>query len=202
MKVVLIDNYDSFTYILAQYLREQADVQLYILKNDAFLPDSLDEFDRIVISPGPGLPEEAGQIIEVIKRYSGIKPILGICLGLQAIYEAFGGRLTNLSTVQHGVTSWVRIMDHHDPLFDQVSDPFEAGRYHSWAGNPDTLPKTLQISAVDSEGNIMACRHRSHPTYGVQFHPESILTPAGRQIIHNFIGLSAKRSETLRLLER
>lgn len=202
MKVVLIDNYDSFTYILAQYLREQAGVQLTIMKNDAFVTDALADFDAIVISPGPGLPSDGGHILEVIKVYSGSIPILGICLGLQAIYESFGGQLTNLSTVQHGVTSKVSILDPGDSLFNNVSDPFEAGRYHSWVGNPDTLPESLRITALDQHGNIMACRHISHPTYGVQFHPESILTPSGLQIIHNFVGLIANKSEEHKMLKQ
>lgn len=202
MKVVLIDNYDSFTYILAQYLREEAGVHLTIMKNDAFEADALADFDAIVISPGPGLPSGAGHILEVIKVYSGIIPILGICLGLQAIYESCGGQLTNLSTVQHGVTSKMSILDTGDPLFRNIPDPFEAGRYHSWVGDPATLPESLRITALDQHGNIMACRHISHPTFGVQFHPESILTPAGRQIIYNFVGLIANKSEELETLKQ
>jgi anthranilate synthase component 2 len=190
MQIVLIDNYDSFTHILAQYFREQDGVDLTILKNDAFLLSDLESYDRIVISPGPGLPHTNGQIIEVIRTYSGKKPILGICLGLQAIYEAFGGKLYNLPTVHHGVTSDVHYTDQDDFLFNGIPNPFKAGRYHSWVCDPDLLPDPLLITALDTEGIIMACRHASHPTYGVQFHPESILTPEGKRMIQNFVNLN------------
>jgi len=187
MKILLIDNYDSFTHNLALYFREQEEVELIILKNDEVQLTDLEAFDRFVISPGPGLPEDSGIIIEVIKTISGQKPILGICLGLQAIYEAFGGRLLNLPIVQHGVTSVVRILDVTDPLLNGIENPFNAGRYHSWICDPAFQPKQLLITAEDQEGNIMACRHREHPTYGFQFHPESILTPEGKKMIKNFV---------------
>ena len=187
MKILLIDNYDSFTHNLALYFREQEEVELTILKNDEVRLTALDSFDRFVISPGPGLPEDSGIIIEAIRAITGQKPILGICLGLQAIYEAFGGRLLNLPVVQHGVTSVVRILDSTDPLFSGIENPFNAGRYHSWVCDPSFLPNQLLITAQDQEGNIMACRHHTHPTYGVQFHPESILTPEGKKMIKNFV---------------
>ena len=187
MHIVLVDNYDSFTYILSQYFREVDGVTLTILKNDAFAPADLDRFDRIVISPGPGLPSSSGSIIEVIQTYSGRKPILGICLGLQAIYEAFGGRLCNLERVQHGVSSRVTILDDSDPVLKDIPNPFSAGRYHSWVGDPAFLPPQLKVTAIDAEGNIMACRHGSHPTFGLQFHPESILTREGKKMVRNFI---------------
>lgn len=189
MKVVMIDNYDSFTYNLAQYLKELDGVELTIIKNDSFKTESLEKFDKIVISPGPGLPPEAGRTLEVIKEYSGRKPILGICLGLQAIYQAFGGQLSNLMVVQHGVASMVEILDQNDPILMGISSPFQAGRYHSWICKTDTKPVQLSISARDKEGSIMACRHLSHETFGVQFHPESILTPEGKKMIKNFIDL-------------
>ena len=187
MKIVLIDNYDSFTHILAQYIKEVDGVQLTILKNDAFDLTNLDASDSIVISPGPGVPSTNGIIIEVIRHYSGKKPILGVCLGLQAIYESFGGKLLNLPAVHHGVTSSVRITDEHDILFSNISSPFKAGRYHSWVCDPDSLPTSLKITAVDNEYRIMACRHEAHPTHGVQFHPESIMTPEGKKMILNFL---------------
>lgn len=189
MKILLIDNYDSFTHNLAQYLSEQEDVVLRICKNDAFDSTDINSCDRIVISPGPGLPSESGQIIQAIRNASGRKPLLGICLGLQAIYEAFGGSLINLPRVQHGVSSIVDVKDHKDPLFEGVSNPFQAGRYHSWVCNPDDQPVALVVTATDQEGNIMACRHRSHLTFGFQFHPESILTPEGKRMIGNFVKL-------------
>lgn len=187
MQVVLVDNYDSFTHILAQYLRENEGVHLTIVKNDACQPGDLDAFDRIVISPGPGLPSTSGHILELIRSYSGRKPILGICLGLQAIYEAFGGRLRNLDRVQHGVASQIMITDLTDPMLKNMPNPFYAGRYHSWVGDGAYLPHDLKISATDSDGNIMACRHTTDPTFGFQFHPESILTPEGKKLIRNFI---------------
>ncbi len=189
MKIALIDNYDSFTHILAQYLKEQDGVSLTILKNDAFCLEELIEYNGLVISPGPGLPEQAGMIKDVIRKYSGQLPILGVCLGLQAIYEVFGGSLFNLSTVQHGVTSKVSITDAEDPILKNINSPFDAGRYHSWVCDSDTLPNDLVITARDENGTIMACRHRNHPTYGVQFHPESILTPEGKRMIRNFCEL-------------
>ena len=189
MDVVLIDNYGSFTHNLAQYVKEQVGVRLTILKNDAFELKDLDSFEKMVISPGPGLPEMAGKIIPLINHYSGKVPILGICLGLQAIYEAFGGRLLNLPIVQHGVTSMVSTIDPEDQVFKGISNPFLAGRYHSWVCDPDFLPDSLVITATDQFGNIMACSHKSHQTYGVQFHPESILTPDGKAMIKNFVEL-------------
>ena len=186
MNIVLIDNYDSFTHNLAQYLMEQEGVKLSIVENDSYQLADLQEFDKIVISPGPGVPSTSGLIIETIRYFSGDKPILGICLGLQAIYEAFGGRLFNLPLVQHGVTSSVTILDIADPVFHGINSPFKAGRYHSWVCDPASLPDCLLITALDQAQAIMACRHKTHPTYGVQFHPESILTPEGKRMIKNF----------------
>ncbi len=187
MNIVLIDNYDSFTHILAQYIKEDNGVQLTILKNDAFECSAIDLFDKIVISPGPGIPSTNGQIIQVIQEFSGLKPILGVCLGLQAIYESFGGKLLNLQEVHHGVTSMVRITDEIDIICSGIASPFAAGRYHSWVCDPLKLPEVLIVSAMDTDGNIMACHHITHPTYGVQFHPESILTPDGKKMINNFL---------------
>ena len=189
IKIALIDNYDSFTYNLVQYLREHPQVQLDIIRNDDFTVSELLDYDKIVISPGPGLPYQNGHIISAIKAISGQKPILGVCLGLQAIYEAFGGELLNLNQVHHGVSSRVMITDQSDPILSGLSNPFLAGRYHSWVCNPDHLPSELIVTATDEENQIMACRHRDHQTYGVQFHPESILTPEGRTIIRNFVEL-------------
>jgi len=189
MKIVLIDNYDSFTHILAQYLKEQDGVKITILQNDTFELPELNYFDKIVISPGPGIPSSAGNIIQVVRHFSGEKSVLGICLGLQAIYESFGGSLINLPTVQHGVTSMVEVIERLEPLFQGIESPFKAGRYHSWVCDPGTLPDCLRITAVDQQGTVMACRHKIHPTFGMQFHPESILTPDGKQMIKNFVKL-------------
>ena len=188
MRIALIDNYDSFTYNLVHYFRELPHVELTVFPNDGITPASLEDFDKIVISPGPGIPSENGKIIEIIKLWSGRKPILGVCLGLQAIYESFGGKLLNLNRVFHGVSSDVNIIS-DDPILEGLPDPFKAGRYHSWVCDPLSLPPSLLITAWDSDNEIMACRHRTHQTYGVQFHPESFLTPDGRKIIQNFVAI-------------
>ncbi len=187
MKIALIDNYDSFSYNLVQYFEENAGVILDVIRNDDFILSDLRSFDKIVISPGPGLPVENGIILEVIKKFSGEKPILGVCLGLQAIYEAFGGHLMNLHRVHHGVSSRVFVKDKNDPILEGILNPFFAGRYHSWVCDPELVPAELIVTAIDENNQIMACRHRHHQTYGVQFHPESILTPEGKRMIRNFV---------------
>ncbi len=189
MKIVLIDNYDSFTYNLVQYFREHSTVQLDVVRNDEINLSDLAQYDKIVISPGPGLPSQNGHIIEAIEKFSGAIPILGVCLGLQAIYEAFGGQLLNPHQVHHGVSSKVIILDQQDPVLSGISNPFLAGRYHSWVCDPDHIPPDLLVTALDEDNQIMACRHRNHQTYGVQFHPESILTPEGKIMIKNFVEL-------------
>ena len=189
MNIVLIDNYDSFTYILVQYFREHDGVRLEVIRNDKIDSTQIAQYDKIVISPGPGLPSQNGRIVETIQLFSGNKPILGVCLGLQAIYEAFGGRLLNLPQVHHGVSSSVVIVDQDDPVLAGISNPFFAGRYHSWVCDPEFIPADLIVSAVDNENQIMACHHHHHQTYGVQFHPESILTPEGKKMIRNFVHL-------------
>ncbi|MBK9981484.1 MAG: aminodeoxychorismate/anthranilate synthase component II [Saprospiraceae bacterium] len=187
MNIALIDNYDSFTYNLVQYIEENSGVSLEVIRNDDFILSDLSTFDKIVISPGPGLPKENGIIIEVIKRFSGEKPILGVCLGLQAIYEAFGGQLINLKEVHHGVSSSVFILDGQDLILTGINSPFLAGRYHSWVCDRNIVPSELLVTAIDEHKQIMACRHHHHQTYGVQFHPESILTPEGKKMVRNFI---------------
>jgi anthranilate synthase component 2 len=187
MRVLLLDNYDSFTYNLAHMLREISDVRLLIAKHDQITLDAIGEFDKIILSPGPGVPEEYPLVINAIQHYFTYKPILGVCLGMQAMYEAFGGSLLNLQTVHHGVSSSVTIVDPHDNVFHDIAPNFLAGRYHSWVCDPVTLPPALFITAKDAHGNMMACRHGSFPLHGIQFHPESILTPHGKQMIENFI---------------
>ncbi|MDQ3017588.1 MAG: aminodeoxychorismate/anthranilate synthase component II [Bacteroidota bacterium] len=186
MNIVLIDNYDSFTYNLVHYLKEINGVNLVILKNDQLSSNELEGAEKIVISPGPGLPSGNGRIIELVREYSGVKPIFGVCLGLQTIYEAFGGQLLNLKRVFHGVTSNVSIVK-EDPILKGMPNPFLAGRYHSWVCDPKYLPTDLMITAWDENNEIMACRHVTHPTFGVQFHPESFLTPEGKRMIENFV---------------
>lgn len=187
MKIALIDNYDSFTYNLKQYILEIQEVELDVIRNDERRVEELKGYDRIIISPGPGVPSEAGICEELIQRYSGEKPILGVCLGLQSIVTSFGGRLLNLNQVFHGIASTVTVVDDSDPMFFSLPTAFEAGRYHSWVARKENFPDVLKVTATDDEGVIMAIRHISHPTHGVQFHPESILTPHGKDILKNFL---------------
>lgn len=185
MKIVIIDNYDSFTYNLSHLIKELgADVT--VLRNDCFQIGELERFDKIVLSPGPGIPEEAGLLLDVIRNYAGRKPILGVCLGEQAIGEVFGGKLTNLSTVYHGIQSPVTITV-DDYIFDRLPREIPVGRYHSWVVDTDGFPDCLEITAVSKEGYIMALRHRNYDIRGIQFHPESILTPDGKQMMQNWL---------------
>lgn len=184
--VVLIDNYDSFTYNLFQILEEEG-AAVTVLRNDRFALDELEAFDKIVLSPGPGIPSEAGLLEDVIRRYAASKPILGICLGEQAIGEVFGAQLENLSHVFHGVATPVSICQPADYVFDGLPAVIEAGRYHSWVVSRDGLPACLCVTALSEEGQIMALRHRDYDVHGLQFHPESVLTPQGRQIVSNFL---------------
>ena len=188
MNILLIDNYDSFTYNLSQYLEEEGgdDVEVTVWRNDQFGLDDVERFDKIVLSPGPGVPDEAGLLKAVIRRYAPTKPILGVCLGEQAIGEVFGAEIYNLNTVFHGIQSSVRIVA-SDYIFDNLSDSIKAGRYHSWVVGKEDFPAELVVTAVSDEGQVMALKHRRYDVHGIQFHPESILTPEGRTIIRNFI---------------
>lgn len=185
MKILLIDNYDSFTYNLRQVLVEEgADVTVW--RNDRFALDDVAPFDKLVLSPGPGIPDEAGLLKDIIRAYAATKTVLGVCLGHQAIGEVFGARLENLSRVFHGVQTPVR-RTADDYLFDGLAETFPVGRYHSWVVSPDGLPADLLVTSVSDEGQIMSLRHRTLDVHGVQYHPESILTPDGRAIIRNFV---------------
>lgn len=188
MNILLIDNYDSFTYNLSQYLEEEGgeDVEVTVWRNDQFNIDDVERFDKIVLSPGPGVPDEAGLLKAVIRRYAPTKSILGVCLGEQAIGEVFGAEIYNLNTVFHGIQSSVRIVA-PDYIFDNLSDSIKVGRYHSWVVGKEDFPAELEVTAVSDEGQIMALKHRVYDVHGIQFHPESILTPEGRTIIRNFI---------------
>lgn len=188
MNILLIDNYDSFTYNLSQYLEEEGgdDMEVTVWRNDQFDIDDVERFDKIVLSPGPGVPDEAGLLKAVIRRYAPTKPILGVCLGEQAIGEVFGAEIYNLNTVFHGIQSRVRIIA-SDYIFDNLSDSIKVGRYHSWVVGKEDFPAELEVTAVSDEGQIMALKHRVYDVHGIQFHPESILTPEGRTIIRNFI---------------
>ena len=185
MKVVLIDNYDSFTYNLFQYLEEEG-AEVTVVRNDKFQMEELAPYDKIVLSPGPGIPSEAGLLKPVIETYSPLKPILGICLGEQAIGEVFGGTLYNLPQVFHGVQTPAHIVK-DDYLFEGLPKDLMVGRYHSWVVKQENLPPCLEVTALSDEGQIMALRHTSYDVHGIQFHPESILTPDGRKIISNFV---------------
>lgn len=187
MKIVIIDNYDSFTYNLSHLVKELgADVT--VVRNDQFNMDEIAVYDKIILSPGPGIPSEAGLLLDVIKTYAGKKPMLGVCLGHQAIGEVFGGKLENLSEVFHGVATPCHITT-NDPIFQGLPACITIGRYHSWVVSKNGLPDCLEITAESDEGQIMALRHRQYDIHGIQFHPESVLTPEGRIIIKNFIDL-------------
>lgn len=185
MKVLLFDNYDSFTYNLLHILREIG-VSTEVYRNDRITLDEVERFDKIILSPGPGIPEEAGILLPLIRRYAPHKSILGVCLGEQAIGEAFGASLENLSEVYHGVQTPVKIVA-PDYLFDGLEQTLMVGRYHSWVVRRSGLPDCLMVTAEDEEGRIMALRHKTYDVHGVQFHPESILTPQGKRVVENFI---------------
>lgn len=191
--IALIDNYDSFTYNLVQ-LVEQAGARVTVLRNDRFALPDLSVYDKLLLSPGPGIPSEAGLLLPVIETYASSKPILGVCLGEQAIGEAFGAKLCNLSDVFHGVQTEISLPSLQHPeladdyLFDGLPPRMAVGRYHSWVVSRDGLPDTLAVTAVSDEGLIMGLRHRTLDVHGIQFHPESVLTPLGERIIRNWIG--------------
>ena len=185
MKTVIIDNYDSFTYNLAHLVKELG-AEVDVLRNDKFELEELEKYDKIILSPGPGIPEEAGLLLEVIRTYAGRKPILGVCLGEQAIGQAFGGKLTNLSEFFHGIQTNVKIKN-KDYIFSGLPTEIPVGRYHSWVVDTDGFPEELVITAISSEGQIMALKHREYDIHGIQFHPESVLTPDGKQIVGNWL---------------
>ena len=185
MKTVIIDNYDSFTYNLAHLVKELG-AEVDVLRNDKFELEELEKYDKIILSPGPGIPEEAGLLLEVIRTYAGRKPILGVCLGEQAIGQAFGGKLTNLSEVFHGIQTNVKIKN-KDYIFYGLPTEIPVGRYHSWVVDTEGFPEELVITAISSEGQIMALKHREYDVHGIQFHPESVLTPDGKQIVGNWL---------------
>jgi len=185
MKVLVIDNYDSFTYNLVHIIRKLG-IEPVIARNDKISIEEVAEFDKIFLSPGPGLPDEAGSMKEIIGIYAPTKAIFGICLGQQAIAEVFGGVLTNLDKVYHGVSTdiFIRV---NDGIFKNIPAIIKAGRYHSWVVDPETLPEVLEVTAEDEHGQIMAIKHKQYNVVGVQFHPESIMTEMGERIIENFL---------------
>lgn len=186
-KVLVFDNYDSFTYNLVQIIERILDTKVDVVKNDQITLKEIDQYDKIVLSPGPGIPEEAGILLDLIKEYAPKKSILGVCLGQQAIAEVFGGSLINLSEIFHGVATPADIVKNNTKIFKDLSSGLEVGRYHSWVVSRENFPEELEITAVDKDGMIMALQHKTYDVHGVQFHPESILTPQGEIIIKNFL---------------
>jgi len=186
MKILVFDNYDSFTYNLVHCIEKISDHQVEVYRNDQISLKAIGGFDKILLSPGPGLPDEAGILKELIRTYAPAKSILGVCLGQQAIAEVFGGSLLNLEHVYHGVATPIKQIG-NDLLFKGLPENFDAGRYHSWVVDRKTFPADLEITAQDGNGEIMAIRHRTYDVRGVQFHPESVLTPLGEKIIGNWL---------------
>ncbi len=184
--LLVLDNYDSFTYNLVHILRDLG-VPLEVYRNDALSLDDVARYEGVVLSPGPGIPEEAGMMMDLIRRYAPEKPMLGVCLGHQAIGEAFGATLYNLPDVLHGVATPMNVLDTEDALFAGIPARFEVARYHSWAVSKDQFPAALQVLAEDDAGEILAMRHRELPVFGVQFHPESIITEHGVALIQNWL---------------
>ena len=187
MKILVLDNYDSFTYNLVQYIERVKGTSVDVRRNDQITLDEVEPYEKIVISPGPGIPVEAGISLDLIRHYGKRKSILGVCLGHQAIAEAYGGDIINLDTVYHGVTGRMKQVVAGDYLLEGVPVDFDAGRYHSWIVERSTLPEELEITVVNDEGYIMAIRHKQYDVRGVQFHPESVLPEYGGMMILNWL---------------
>lgn len=192
-KILVFDNYDSFTYNLVHLVEKILHQKVDVYRNDEIALEKVTEYDKIILSPGPGIPCEAGLLLPLIKEYAATKSILGVCLGHQAIGEAFGGSLTNLSTVYHGVATKIEVGSQksgvRSRLFDDLPDELEVGRYHSWIVSDENFPKELEVTARDENNYIMALQHKTYDVQGVQFHPESVLTPDGEKIMRNWLNL-------------
>jgi anthranilate synthase component II len=186
MKILVFDNYDSFTYNLVHLVEKITNQKVTVVRNDQITLEEIAEYDKIILSPGPGIPSEAGLLLPLIKQYAASKSILGVCLGHQAIGEAFGATLENLTTVYHGVATPIKI-DNTNYLFNGLEDSVEVGRYHSWVIANKDLPNELKVTATDENGLIMAIEHTVYDACGVQFHPESVLTPSGETVIKNWL---------------
>jgi len=186
MKILVFDNYDSFTYNLVQLIKEQSNATVEVFRNDEISLEAIKAYDKILLSPGPGIPSESGLLLPLIKTYAATKSILGVCLGQQAIAEAFGGSLTNLSKVYHGIATPVELIGASN-LFEGLPTTFQVGRYHSWVVNEQDLPAELKVTSKDADGYIMSLEHTSYDVKGVQYHPESVLTPDGAKIIGNWL---------------
>lgn len=186
MKVLILDNYDSFTYNLVQMTEQIIGKNCSVAKNDEIGLEEIAQYDKIILSPGPGLPSEAGILKDLIKHFSGKKPIFGVCLGLQAIVEVFGGKLINLEEIYHGVATEATQISAHS-IFKNLPNKIMVGRYHSWAASTENFPEDLEITSVDQDGLVMSLQHKKWNVHAVQFHPESILTPFGKVIMQNFL---------------
>ncbi|MGL4806523.1 MAG: anthranilate synthase component II [Bacteroidales bacterium] len=186
-KILILDNYDSFTYNLFHLVNELGYTDVDVYRNDQISLESVEKYDKIILSPGPGVPSQAGILIPLIEKYAKSKSILGVCLGHQAIGSAFGADLINLKEVYHGISSPIQIIVNNDILFEGLPSDIEVGRYHSWAVDTTNLPEDLIVTAVDQEGIIMGLRHRTYDVHGIQFHPESVLTPQGKVMLSNFL---------------
>lgn len=196
MRILVFDNYDSFTYNLVHLVKKITNHQVDVFRNDQISIKDINKYDKIILSPGPGIPSEAGLLLEVIRTYAPSKSILGVCLGHQAIGESFGGELVNLSTVYHGIATPVKLCRTKEingtakikkDLFEGLPNEINVGRYHSWIVNLETLPISLEVTAIDENGYIMGLRHKEYDVEGVQFHPESVLTPDGEKIMENWL---------------
>ncbi len=187
MKILVFDNYDSFTYNLVHYVEKILNNKVDVFRNDEISLEEVNKYDKIILSPGPGIPDEANLLKPLIKEYGSSKSILGVCLGLQAIAEVYGGSLINLNTVYHGVSTMIDQVEKDEVIFRGIPNEFEAGRYHSWIVDEKRLPNCFKISSMDKNGQIMSLFHTEHDVRGVQFHPESILTPDGEQMIRNWL---------------
>lgn len=187
MRIIVIDNYDSFTWNLVHAVRKLTGAEVKVFRNDEVDMEELEGCDKILLSPGPGIPSEAGMMPALIRELAPRKSILGVCLGHQAIGEAFGARLLNMETVLHGIATPVHIVSNENPLYQGIPATFDAGRYHSWIVDREDFPECLEITAVDGENRIMSLRHRRYDVQGVQYHPESVLTHIGEKIIENWL---------------
>lgn len=188
MKILVFDNYDSFTYNLVHLVEKILHQKVIVFRNDQIALEEVKAYDKIILSPGPGIPQEAGLLVPLIKEYASSKSILGVCLGHQAIGEAFGGNLVNLDKVYHGVATPITITNQSSQILKGLGDTVEVGRYHSWIVSDKNFPEDLDITAVDSNGFIMGLQHRQFDLQGVQFHPESVLTPKGEKMMRNWLG--------------
>lgn len=189
MKILVFDNYDSFTYNLVHLVEKITQAKVDVFRNDQITLEAVNAYDKIILSPGPGIPEEAGLLLPLIKAYAATKSILGVCLGHQAIGQAFGGKLTNLDKVYHGVATNITILNEQAPILKGLGKQVEVGRYHSWIIANENFPAELEITAVDDNGFAMALQHKTYDVQGVQFHPESVLTPSGETMLRNWLGI-------------